>query len=239
MTETRRTALKMLGAISATCAFPFAGDELYGQHSPSRSTPAELPASAQPSAPYSPKFFTSAEYLALARLVDVIIPPTDTPGGMGAGAHAYIDRVVAANAEHQPLARRGLAWLDGGARAAGATSFATLDETTAIALLRPASDAVDRENDEARRARFRADDTGRLVYFVPTTDRSVPQRAPSASPPSAPLAVDDPALPARFFRLMKNLTADGYYTSRVGLLDELRYSGNTAMLEFPHCVPEA
>jgi hypothetical protein len=31
MTETRRQALKMLGTIGVTCAFPFAGDELYGQ----------------------------------------------------------------------------------------------------------------------------------------------------------------------------------------------------------------
>lgn len=229
MTETRRNALKMLGAISATCAFPFAGDELYGQHSPS---PA-LAASAQPSAPYSPVFFTSAEYRTLARLADVIIPPSDTPGGMGAGAHAYIDRVVAANAEHQPLARAGLAWLERGARAAGATTFATLDEAAAIVLLQPASDAVDRENAEARRARFRADATGRLVYFVATTDRDAAQRGPAVAPP---LAVDDPALPARFFRLMKNLTADGYYTSRIGLVDELRYAGNTAIPEFPACV---
>lgn len=234
MTETRRTALKMLGAVSATCAFPFAGDELYGQHHSPAPAP---PASAQPPAPYSPKFFTVAEYLALARLVDVIIPPTDTPGGMGAGAHAYIDRVVAANAEHQPLARTGLAWLERGARTAGATSFATIDEAAAIALLQPASDAVDRENDETRRARFRADDTGRFVYFVPTTDRSVPQREPATSQRPTELAVDDPAMPARFFRLMKNLTADGYYTSRIGLLDELRYAGNSAMLEFPSCAP--
>jgi hypothetical protein len=230
VTETRRTALKMLGAVSATCAFPFAGDELYGQHHAPPS-----PASAQHVTPYTPTFFTSAEYLALARLADVIIPPTDTPGGMGAGVHAYIDRVVAANAEHQPLARAGLTWLERGARAAGATSFATLDEADAIAMLQPASDAVDRENAETRRARFRADETGRLVYFVPTTDRDAPLRGPVVSPTSAELAADDPALPARFFRLMKNLTADGYYTSRIGLLDELRYAGNTAMLDFPAC----
>jgi len=228
----------MLGAISATCAFPFAGDELYGQHSPSRATPASAQPSG-PATPYTPQFFAHAEYLALARLADVIIPPTDTPGGMGAGVHSYIDRVVAANAEHQPLARAGLAWLERGARAAGATSFATLDEAAAVALLQPASDAVDRENAAARRARFRADETGRLVYFVPTTDRDAPQRGPAAPRSSTALAADDPALPTRFFRLMKNLTADGYYTSRIGLLDELRYAGNTALLEFPHCVPEA
>ena len=42
-----------------------------------------------------------------------------------------------------------------------------------------------------------------------------------------------------FFRLLKNLTADGYYTSRVGLIDELGYKGNTALSQFPSCtVPE-
>ena len=39
----------------------------------------------------------------------------------------------------------------------------------------------------------------------------------------------------KFFELVKNLTADGYYTSRVGLVDELGYSGNTAMEKFPSC----
>jgi hypothetical protein len=46
-------------------------------------------------------------------------------------------------------------------------------------------------------------------------------------------------VPVRFFGLLKNLTADGYYTSRVGLLDELGYKGNTALARFPSCtVPE-
>jgi hypothetical protein len=42
-------------------------------------------------------------------------------------------------------------------------------------------------------------------------------------------------MPSRFFRLIKNLTADGYYTSRVGLLDELGYTGNTYRPSFPQC----
>ena len=37
------------------------------------------------------------------------------------------------------------------------------------------------------------------------------------------------------FRLVKNLTADGYYTSRAGLLQELGYAGNTALARFPGC----
>jgi gluconate 2-dehydrogenase gamma chain len=42
----------------------------------------------------------------------------------------------------------------------------------------------------------------------------------------------------QFFSLIKSLTADGYYTSRVGLIEELRYKGNTALPSFPDCAHE-
>ncbi len=42
----------------------------------------------------------------------------------------------------------------------------------------------------------------------------------------------------QFFALLKSLTADGYYTSSQGLRDELGYKGNSAMAEYPSCVPE-
>ena len=73
------------------------------------------------------------------------------------------------------------------------------------------------------------------MYYVAVTDRDQPAR-----PATAPTALDaDPALPLRFFRLIKNLTADGYYTSRIGLVEELGYAGNTALGRFPACpVPE-
>ena len=60
MTQTRRRALKVLGAIGATCAFPFAGDELYGQHV--HATLAQAPTSG----PYVPSFFTPGEYVTVS-----------------------------------------------------------------------------------------------------------------------------------------------------------------------------
>ncbi|MSV29881.1 MAG: gluconate 2-dehydrogenase subunit 3 family protein [Bryobacterales bacterium] len=39
----------------------------------------------------------------------------------------------------------------------------------------------------------------------------------------------------RFFLAVKNMTADGYYTSRIGLLVELGYKGNTVLSRFPVC----
>ncbi len=41
---------------------------------------------------------------------------------------------------------------------------------------------------------------------------------------------DDP-----FFRLVKGLTVDGYYTSREGLAGELGWHGNTYLTEFKGC----
>lgn len=243
MTETRRQALKMLGAIGATCAFPFAGDELYGQHV--HITLAQTPAAG----PYAPAFFTPAEYAALARLTDAIIPPTDTPGATAAGVPAYIDRVVSLNAEHQPLIRAGLAWLERQAKARFSRELLLLDEAEHIAILQPLSDEIDRQQREAHRARFRLESPfdsrakalaqgkqGKEVYYVALTDKD-PPAGPASVTPVAPEA--DPGLPVRFFRLIKNLTADGYYTSRVGLLEELGYAGNTALARFPVCsVPE-
>ena len=229
MTETRRQALKLLGAIGATCAFPFAGDELYGQHV--HPTLAQTPGAV----PYAPAFFTPAEYATVSRLADAIIPATGTPGASAAGVPEYIDRVVALNKEHQPLMRAGLAWLEQESRTRFSRDFVSLGEAEHGAILQPLSDEIDRQRAEAQRRRFRIEAQGRSVYYVAITDRDPPAR-----PATAPAAVDgDPGMPIRFFRLAKNLTADGYYTSRVGLIEELGYAGNAALARFPSCqVPE-
>jgi hypothetical protein len=218
----------MLGAIGATCAFPFAGDELYGQHV--HTTLAQTPASG----PYTRAFFTAAEYAALSRLTDVIIPATDTPGAATAGVPEYIDRVVALNKEHQPLIRAGLAWLERQARERFSREFLALGEAEHVAILQPLSDEIDRQRRDAQRRRFRTEALGKTVYDVAITDKDVATPSASATP-----AASDADLPIRFFRLVKSLTADGYYTSRVGLIEELGYTGNRALAQFPACsVPE-
>ena len=39
----------------------------------------------------------------------------------------------------------------------------------------------------------------------------------------------------RFFAILKRMTIDGYYTSRIGIHQELEYQGNTVLAEFPGC----
>lgn len=39
----------------------------------------------------------------------------------------------------------------------------------------------------------------------------------------------------KFFKAIKNMTIDGYYTSKIGIHQELQYKGNTYLKEFKGC----
>lgn len=183
----RREALKIIGAIGTTCAFPFSSGELYGQHA-HPAPGAQAPASA-------PRYFNQSDMALLNRLTDLIIPPTGSPGAAEAGVPAYIDLVVSSNSNHQQIYTEGLAWLNAEAKRSHERSFTELEESQQIALLTPLSEAVDQDRD------------------------STPQ--------------------AKFFRALKSMTADGYYTSKVGLMQELGFKGSSVLAEFPACdLPE-
>ncbi len=42
-------------------------------------------------------------------------------------------------------------------------------------------------------------------------------------------------LEEKFFKAIKNMTIDGYYTSKIGIHQELKYKGNTYLKEFKGC----
>jgi hypothetical protein len=140
--------------------------------------------------------------------------------------------------------RAGLDWIDGRSRELFAGRFLDATEAQQIQILQPLSDEVDRRQRSALAARYRGGEGG--TYYAPRSDApqtnaETGQRPePDAQPAAQPVAPVSPGdLPVRFFRLIKNLTADGYYTSRVGLVDELGYRGNTARPSYPACpIPE-
>jgi gluconate 2-dehydrogenase gamma chain len=115
----RRKVLKLFGAIGATCAYPFAGEELYGQTAHEHSN----------AAPASPgRFLNDADFKTVARIADLIIPPSDTAGAIQAGVPEYIDWVIARDAEQQALVADGLRWLDAQAKESSAGHFLELEE---------------------------------------------------------------------------------------------------------------
>ena len=180
----RRSVLKIFGAIGATCAYPFASDELFGQTAPPHHHPAVPPATEH--------FLNNTDFKTISRIADLIIPETNTPGAIGAGVPDYIDMVISRNLDHQTIVADGLRWLDAEGKRTNGKPFIELNEQQQLNILEPLCEAADA----------------------------------------------NPANPARtvgFFALVKSLTADGYYTSKIGLIDELGYSGNTARESYPAC----
>jgi hypothetical protein len=171
MSDGRRETIKIIGAIGIQCAFPYEGDELYGQHQHPTPTRAADPGPAT--------YFKGQDLETLTRVCELIIP-----GATKAKVPQYIDLVVRTNAMYQKTYADGLAWL-------GEKNFLRLDEKQQIALLEPLCAEVDRGE-------------------VKTAAQ-------------------------QFFRAAKNMTADGYYTSREGLLEDLGYKGNQVLAEFPEC----
>ena len=191
----RRGALKILGAIGATCACPIAGEELFGRtmdeipmapHHHAADTPAPLPA--------VPSYFSASDFETISRIADLIIPQTDTPGALAAGVPFYIDMIVNRNSAQQSLCSDGLRWLDEEAMRVANTKFTGLNEQQQLMILQPLCASADAGKT-----------AGRLIQF---------------------------------FALIKGLTADGYYTSQAGLIQELGYKGNTAIASYPECVHE-
>lgn len=63
--------------------------------------------------PYSPQALDEHQFLTLSRLADLIIPVEDgRPGAVLAGVPAWIDSLLAVNAELTTRYRDGLAWID-------------------------------------------------------------------------------------------------------------------------------
>ena len=195
--KSRREALKIIGAVGVTCAFPFSANELYGQHvhpSGEAAFQEDKPSSA-------PRFFTPAELLVISRLTDLIIPPTETPGAAAAGVPQYIDLVVNEDPKLQGIFRQGLPRLDAMSESRfSGSAFLQLTEAQQIEILTSLSEAAEQK----------------------------------ASPKQNVAGGD-----AAFFKAVKSLTADGYYTSRIGLLQELGYNGDTYLAAFPESsIPE-
>ena len=174
MPAERRDALKIIGAIGATCLFPFQADELYGQHE-------HLEGKA---AVYTRKFFSQEEFQMLAALVDEIIPATDTPSASQADVPAYIDYVATKNAALANVCRGGLSML-------AKKKFGRMNSTAKTKFLTKLCNS-------AEVAKKKGDDQ-------------------------------------KFWIAIKSLTADGYYTSKAGIREELGYKGNSVLESFPNC----
>ena len=136
--------------------------------------------------PREPSYFGKADYQVLSRMVDLIIPRTDTPGAIDAGVPFHIDGQVGAEAERQSIFRTGFDYLAEQAKTLHGTEFISLSEPQQTAMLQAMSQ-------------------------------------------------DENTAPGTFFKTVKDLTIDWYYSSQEGLVQELGFKGNTFRPSFPGC----
>lgn len=165
----RRQLLKLLGASAAAVGL----------------TPGQVAALLGPGAPRRPSraFFTEAQREAVTVFADLVIPETDTPGAVEAGAVDFIEMIVSEwyDAEERERFMRGLAHLDAHSESVTGVRFAHAGEARQTAIL------------EGLQAE------GRTLREL-----------------------DDDA-PTPFFHQARGLVLHGYYTSEIGMREELRY----------------
>lgn len=164
-------------------------------------------------------------------LTDHIIPATDTPSASEAGVPRFIDKMLADWFEDEDRQHflNGLADVEVRAQQMHNAGFATLEPAQQIALMEVLDEAAYADKPSADETRVAEEVAEAAQQGTDAMQREEQEQVagspevggdPQAAPPAA--TVPDPDLPP-FFRVLKELTLAGYYTSEVGMTQELRW----------------
>jgi len=211
-TVARRDALKQLamGAVG-TAAVPGWVEELAARaldHGHGQTGQAK-------SGPWRPRALTGHQNATVIVISELIIPQTDTAGAEAAQVNQFIDAVIAdADPETRGKFFQGLSWVDERSHRLYAADFiaATPEQQTAI-LMRMEPPVTDSPKPGAAKEPYTA---------------TAPQQRDRNEAPVEEIALD-------FFRAMKSLTITGYYTSEIGMGEELGDDGTMVFEDYPGC----
>ena len=141
--------------------------------------------------------FTAADIALLDEIAETILPQTSTPGARAAKTGAFIALMVTDTYTDraQAVFRDGLKKLDDECQRINNTTFMNASPAQRLAL----ATALDREQ------------------------KSVMDQRQGPRPSRAPFTPTSTDEPAHYFRMMKELTLLGFFTSEVGMTQALRY----------------
>lgn len=171
---------------------------------------------------WKPALFDSHQIDTIATLADLIIPRTDTPGARDVKVHEYIDLIIKDGpVEPRRKFLEGLGWIDGYAMRLHQKPFIRCSPAEQNAML----SSLSTYKPDPKQGLNRAGTPDRAAE--PDSARQSPERP--AGGPAATQTVQTPGEPdisggATFFRMMKMLTVQGYYTTKEGI-DELNKGG--------------
>jgi gluconate 2-dehydrogenase gamma chain len=172
-------------------------------------TLAQAARATQPATPFTPAFFTAHEYGTVRLLADLIIPRDERSGSASdAGVPEFMDFLLAEEPKLPEASRRQTAMRGG---------LAWLD----LECQRRFDASFVACRDDQRTALL--DD----ISQPPPVD-------PDADPDTPPAGLHGRA----FFASFRDLTASGFWTSRIGMTD-LQFQGNRVVAEWTGCPPAA
>lgn len=166
-------------------------------------------------AAWKPKALTAHQGETVATIAELIIPQTETAGARAARVHEFIDEVLH---DDDPATRNkffnGLSWIDQRSRSRYGVDFIKATPDQQVEILTPLSRPAD------------------------TAAKTAAQKE-SAYVTSQPLQQDRsdklPEVALDFFSAIKSLTITGYYTSEVGMKEELDDDGGVFFDVYKGC----
>jgi hypothetical protein len=207
----RREVLKVLLAAPAAT---FAWTEAEAEQA---AASAQAARAATVAKPFVPKFFTAAEFRLVRVLADIVIPKDERSGSAtDAGVPEFMDFMMIDQPVRQLAMRGGLAWLDVECQKRFDKTFLNCVEAERTAVL----------DDIAWPAR---PSTLRQAQDAPERGRGTTSSGQALVPLAHGIA---------FFTNFRDLTASGFWTTRMGI-DDLQYLGNRSVARWNGCPAEA
>jgi hypothetical protein len=177
-------------------------------------------------APFTP--FTADEIGYLDEIADTILPTTSTPGAKAAKTGELMARMVtdSYSLEDQKIFRAGMVKLDDASKDKnGGKTFMQATPEQRLALLK----TLDKEQfDYSEKERLEG-----LRKSKEFLAREMQENAPKTESQQAVAATEEP--PNRYFRMMKELSLLGYFTSEIGATQAQVYEESPGKWE--PCIP--
>ncbi len=179
--------------------------------------------------------FDADEIALLDEIADTILPETSTPGAKAAAVGPFIAHMVAAtyDPQEQQTFREGLVLLDEASVRMLGSDFMAATPEERLRLL----EALDQEQMDYMNARQAARSAQASSGQEPadTSLQEIEQaRQGGERNPATEITAD---APVHYFRMMKELTMLGYFTSEIGYTQAMRYQETPG--RFDPCVPYA
>ncbi len=159
--------------------------------------------------------FTSDEIAFLDEVADTILPTTSTPGAKAAKTGAFMAVMVrdSYSARDRKVFRDGIPAIDAATVKAHSVSFMKATPEQRLSVL----EALDKDQKSFMEAR--ADQMKKAAEAHMPDPRK--EAAPGSDAGAATAIAEDP--PSHYFRMMKELSMLGYFTSEIGMTQALRY----------------